>query len=251
MTQPVAPPQLSPDGHWWWTGTDWVPASERPTEPEPVAAEQPVIPEQPAVAETPVLSGYAEPVTVAPAYTPPVYAAPAYGAPAYGGQAYTPAPSRTDGLAIASLVAGLVWAGGLGSIAAIITGHMSRGKAKKEGRQPSGMALAGLILGYLGAAFLVIAFLAAIAIPVFLNQRETGDRSAVKSDLRTLAIAEETYFTDHETYTTDQGAMQFTPSAAVDVAVLRADQRGYCLGGHKNTTTLYFDGTTFSSVSCA
>lgn len=23
---PAAPPQLSPDGHWWWTGEAWVPA---------------------------------------------------------------------------------------------------------------------------------------------------------------------------------------------------------------------------------
>jgi hypothetical protein len=29
MTTPEsAPPQLSPDGHWWWDGTEWTPASE-------------------------------------------------------------------------------------------------------------------------------------------------------------------------------------------------------------------------------
>jgi hypothetical protein len=26
MAVPTAPPQLSPDGHWWWDGTQWVPA---------------------------------------------------------------------------------------------------------------------------------------------------------------------------------------------------------------------------------
>ena len=25
-----APPQLSPDGHWWWDGQQWIPASSRP-----------------------------------------------------------------------------------------------------------------------------------------------------------------------------------------------------------------------------
>jgi hypothetical protein len=24
---PTAPPQLSPDGHWWWDGAQWVPAA--------------------------------------------------------------------------------------------------------------------------------------------------------------------------------------------------------------------------------
>ncbi|MDT7571357.1 MAG: hypothetical protein QOE05_1531 [Actinomycetota bacterium] len=28
---PAAPPQLSPDGHWWWDGTQWVPAGEAAT----------------------------------------------------------------------------------------------------------------------------------------------------------------------------------------------------------------------------
>jgi hypothetical protein len=28
--QTVAPPQLSPDGHWWWDGTAWVPAAGHP-----------------------------------------------------------------------------------------------------------------------------------------------------------------------------------------------------------------------------
>jgi hypothetical protein len=26
-TQATAPPQLSPDGHWWWDGTQWLPAA--------------------------------------------------------------------------------------------------------------------------------------------------------------------------------------------------------------------------------
>ena len=41
----TAPPQFSPDGHWWWTGTEWIPADQAPTrqtpavepDPEPVA----------------------------------------------------------------------------------------------------------------------------------------------------------------------------------------------------------------------
>ena len=28
MTADAAPPQLSPDGYWWWTGTEWIPAAQ-------------------------------------------------------------------------------------------------------------------------------------------------------------------------------------------------------------------------------
>lgn len=33
LAGPVAPPQLSPDGHWWWDGSGWVPADQRSTSP--------------------------------------------------------------------------------------------------------------------------------------------------------------------------------------------------------------------------
>jgi hypothetical protein len=48
VTADAAPPQLSPDGHWWWTGAEWVPAAQRyapVVPPEPTHAVQPV--EQP------------------------------------------------------------------------------------------------------------------------------------------------------------------------------------------------------------
>jgi Tfp pilus assembly protein PilE len=244
MTQPSAPPQLSPDGHWWWTGTEWVPAAQQPTPeqaPEPVET----VPAQ----STPewAVQAYAAP-------TPQAYSAPGYAAPTYGTQVYAPAPSGTDALAITSLVTSLLWLGGAGSVAGIITGHMSRSKARREGREPSGMALAGLILGYIGATFIVVCILAAIAIPVFLNQRVTGEQATLRSSLRNMAIAEEAYFTEHATYTPDPGALRatgFSPDPTVEVAVLRASSNSYCLGAHKGTQTLYFDGITFTKTACA
>jgi hypothetical protein len=61
-----------------------------------------------------------------------------------------PAPSSTDGKAVASLVLGLVGLCGIGSLLAVILGHLSRREARQQGRQPSGLALAGIILGYVG-----------------------------------------------------------------------------------------------------
>jgi hypothetical protein len=234
VTSPSAPPQLSPDGHWWWDGAEWVPADQRPA---PVA-EQPVV-EQPVV-EQPVAE---QPVAEQPSFYAPVQATVPAQPQGYGTYPAAPA-SGTDGLAIASLVLSLLWLGGLGSVGGIVTGHLSRSKAKSEGRRPSGLALAGLILGYVGASFLALGILAAIAIPVFLNQHAKGTAAEVKSNLRNAAVAEETFLTDHGSYAQDTGTLGFTPSDGVEVVVLRAGATDYCLGARKLTQVFYYDSRT-------
>lgn len=94
-------------------------------------------------------------------YSQQPYGQTPYGA-GYGAGPYAQ-PRGTNGLAIASLVTSLVWVCGVGSIAAIIMGHISRGQIKKTGEQGAGMALAGLILGYLGLA-VVVAYFAIVII---------------------------------------------------------------------------------------
>ena len=74
-------------------------------------------------------------------------------------------PQKTSGLAIASLVCGIgAWfvAFCVGALAAIILGHMARAEIRRSaGRiEGDGMALAGLILGYVNlAVFVVVALL--------------------------------------------------------------------------------------------
>ena len=101
-----------------------------------------------------------------PGYVPPAQPAPAYGtAPAYGQTA--PAGAKTNTLAIVSLVASLVGLfSGVGFLVGIICGHIALGQIKKTGEQGRGMAVAGLIIGYVGivlAIILTILFFAVFA----------------------------------------------------------------------------------------
>ena len=70
--------------------------------------------------------------------------------------AYPPA-LPTNGLAIASLVCGVgTFVIGLSFIPAIICGHIARGQIRRTGEQGGGLALAGLILGYVGGALFIV-----------------------------------------------------------------------------------------------
>lgn len=61
-------------------------------------------------------------------------------------------PKPTSGLAITSLICGLlqVFCCGLGSLLAVVFGHVALGQARRGERSGSGLAIAGLVLGYLG-----------------------------------------------------------------------------------------------------
>lgn len=68
------------------------------------------------------------------------------------GYQYPPAVSvpPTNGVAIASLVCGFIPF--IGAIPAIILGHLARGQIRQSGERGDGMAVAGLVLGYLAIA---------------------------------------------------------------------------------------------------
>lgn len=72
-----------------------------------------------------------------------------------------PQRQRLNGLAIGALVAGVFWFGWLGSIAAVIMGHVALGQINRSrggqvGRTP---AILGLALGYFGLTVLLAAIL--------------------------------------------------------------------------------------------
>ena len=62
----------------------------------------------------------------------------------------------------------------------------------------------------------IIGILAAIAIPKFANTKSKAYIAAMKSDLRNLVTAEESYFADSASYATDtSNGMKFKPSSGV------------------------------------
>ena len=76
--------------------------------------------------------------------------------PPYAEQPYR--QQGTNGYAIASLVLGIIGMV-IGSILAVVFGHMALGQIRRTGQGGRGLAIAGLVLGYLGIAGTLIVIL--------------------------------------------------------------------------------------------
>lgn len=84
-----------------------------------------------------------------------------YGPPPYG-YGYPPL-QRTNGLAIASMVLGIVWIYWIGSILALVFGYVAKKQIRERGEGGGGMATAGIVLGWVGVGVLCIPLVFAIA----------------------------------------------------------------------------------------
>jgi hypothetical protein len=84
-----------------------------------------------------------------------------YGQPPYG-YPYAP-PRRTNGLAIASMVLGILWLYWIGSILALVFGYIARNQIRERGESGGGMATAGIVLGWIGVGFIGVGILIGIA----------------------------------------------------------------------------------------
>ena len=76
------------------------------------------------------------------------------------------APAGNNALAIASLVCGvaqvMLWP--LATIPAVVLGHVARHQIRRTGEQGAGLALAGLILGWIGVGFALLAIVGIVLI---------------------------------------------------------------------------------------
>jgi hypothetical protein len=154
----------------------------------------------------------------------------------------------TSGPAIVSLVASILWFAGIGSIVAIITGHIGRRKARTQQFRGGGIALAGLILGYVGL-FSGIVITTGICLTEF-NSHVAG--AFVRDDLRGAASAERDYYSEHFTYTdledeiSSAGFLDW-PGNTIEVGVSGGD--GYCVVGHRHDSAWYLYDSTLEAVA--
>ena len=114
-------------------------------------------------------------------------------------------------------------------------------KLRERARDEKGFTLIELLV-----VILIIGILAAIAIPSFLNQRNKGQDAEAKAMAKTAAEAEETYFTDNQSYTatlTDLTNIEATLTNANNLTPAAAS--GGSIATSYRVTVTSDSGTTF------
>ena len=110
-------------------------------------------------------------------------------------------------------------------------------KLRKE-RGDEGFTLIELLV-----VIIIIGILAAIAIPVFLNQRQKGWDAAVQSDLRNAATAQETFLTEGQPGTYTDVELNLTNSG------LKFSGDANYFGAAGFTTVTYDAGNSYCMIS--
>ncbi len=66
---------------------------------------------------------------------------------------------RLSMLAFASLVCGIIWVFGIGSVCAVILGHLALRRLRRTGQAGRALAVVGLVLGYAGVVITFVLWL--------------------------------------------------------------------------------------------
>jgi competence protein ComGC len=136
----------------------------------------------------------------------------------------------TSGKAIVSLICGILFLFLPASILAIIFGHLSLSEIRKSaGRlQGQGLAIAGLVLGYLGIAFIpIVLIIAAIAIPNLLRARMAANEASAVASVRTIVTAEVSYATTHPDAGFTCSLSDLAAADLIESSLASGPKRGY------------------------
>ena len=129
------------------------------------------------------------------------------------GRLATATPPRTNGLAVAAMVLGIVWVYWIGSILAVIFGHVAIAQIRGSGgtQRGRGMAIAGLVLGYVGIGLLVVAIVVYAIVgddDTTRNGNGASEPTGCELARASLSLAEEAYFADLGEYGTELELIQ-------------------------------------------
>jgi type IV pilus assembly protein PilA len=86
---------------------------------------------------------------------------------------------------------------------------------------------AGFTLIELLIVVVIIGILAAIAIPKFSDTKGKAYAASMRSDLRNLAVAQESYMYDNAQYTNSLAALNVVPSNGVTITIGVANAQGW------------------------
>jgi hypothetical protein len=114
-------------------------------------------------------------------------------------------------LGILAILLSVVCIGPLFGIPAVICGHMAYSRIKRSAGALAGggLALGGLITGYLSIALIpIIGMMAAIAIPNFVKARNTAQMNMCINNLRQIDVAKQQWALDNKKQTTDTPTAQ-------------------------------------------
>lgn len=117
-----------------------------------------------------------------------------------------------SGLAIASLICGILgfFTCGVTGLPAVITGHMALSSIKRAGGMidGKGMAIGGLVTGYISFLIVGIAALSGLAAPVILKQRQAADRTAKMVEVQEISRALSEYKAKYASFPRDLNQLE-------------------------------------------
>jgi type IV pilus assembly protein PilA len=138
-------------------------------------------------------------------------------------------PAPTSGKAIASLICGVFFFMLPASIAAVVLGHLSLSEIKKSAGRIQGqdLATAGLVLGYVGLAFIPLLIIAAIAIPNLLRARIGANEATAISGVRNIVAAEVAYQQQHPEIGFTCDLNELSSAVQIDSSMASGTKMGY------------------------
>lgn len=147
---------------------------------------------------------------------PPPLTAPAPARPGAAPRTAAAQPARTSGLAITSLILSLLGCFGITAIAGVICGHLARKRIRQDpSLTGSGLALAGIIIGYAMIVFSVLS----LVFFAFLSSRVGDEIEKVKRETRMRPTHETTTASDFEPAPAEPGMGTFGGSDAEEKAL--------------------------------